>query len=314
MKWITTAMAALALMGSALAQQKIYDGTRALGDQNIAVEGWGSGIITETTEASFEGTSSLRISTRNFFQGGSIKFNGGVKLADSYANRSNLLMFVLRVAGSSTSGSTGPAGGGPGTGASGGGGQVSDEGGGPGSGPRGGQSTSVAQNPPGVDHVRVVITTTDGLRSEAYLDLSDTSLDQRGWRRAGIPLQAINGFDRTNKEIASIALSADEATTFYVGSIQIVEDTTPIMAEIPMGDLNIGSGDTVIFRANAQGGATRLVYEWDFDDKDGIQVDAEGRAVRHRFRNPGTFTVTVTVRDAFGLKEPTKRTLTVTVN
>lgn len=313
MKWITTAMAALALMGSALAQQKLYDGTRALGDQNIAVEGWGSGIITETTEASYEGSSSLRISTRNFFQGGSIKFNSGVKLTDAYTNRSNLLMFVLRVASSPTSGNTSPAGG-PGTGASGGGGQVGDEGGGPGGNPRGGQSSSIAQNPPGVDHVRVVITTTDGLRSEAYLDLSDTMLDQRGWRRAGIPLQAISGFDRTNKEIAAISLSADEATTFYVGSIQIVEDSTPIMVEIPMGDLNIGTGDTVVFRANAQGGATRLIYEWDFDDKDGIQVDAEGRAVRHRFRNPGTYTVTVTVRDAYGLKEPAKRTLTVTVN
>ncbi|MBX3096280.1 MAG: PKD domain-containing protein [Fimbriimonadaceae bacterium] len=319
MKWITTALAALALMGSAIGQQKLYDGTRALGDQSVAVEGWGSGIITETTEAAFEGTASLRVSTRNFFQGGTIKFGNGVNLASAYGNRSNLLMFVFNLPGASGT-ATGAGGrtGGPGAGSAGGGGSSSgtaDDGGGRPGGGRGGQATTTATNPAGVDRIRVIITTTDGLKSEAYLEMADTVADQRGWRRAGIPLQAITGFARTNKTIQSIALAADEATTFYVGSISILEDSTPITADLPMNDtMNIGTGDTIIFQASGQGGATKLIYEWDFDDKDGIQADAEGRAVRHRFRTPGTYTVTVVVRDAYGLKEPFRRTMTVTVN
>jgi PKD repeat protein len=70
----------------------------------------------------------------------------------------------------------------------------------------------------------------------------------------------------------------------------------------------------VTFQARASGGATKVVYQWDFDAADGLQVDAEGRQVRFRFRKPGTFTVTLTVRDAYGLKTPYSTTLKVVVN
>lgn len=163
--------------------------------------------------------------------------------------------------------------------------------------------------------IRLVITTTDGMKSEAFLDLADTNEDSRGWRRVGLPLQAITGFSRTNKTIQSIAVATSESMTFLLGEIQILDDTTPLYAEpINSREMNIGSGDQVTFQARASGGATKVVYQWDFDAADGLQTDAEGRQVRFRFRKPGTFTVTLTVRDAYGLKTPYSTTLKVVVN
>jgi hypothetical protein len=139
--------------------------------------------------------------------------------------------------------------------------------------------------------------------------------DARGWGSVSVPLQAIAGLDRTNKQIKSVALAADDTVTFYVGDLRVVTDTTPIRADTDVkGTINIGASETRAFRAFGTGGSSVLKYSWDFDAKDGIQVDAEGPLVQRRFRKPGTYTVTVTVSDYFGLKAPATATFEVKVN
>ena len=158
------------------------------------------------------------------------------------------------------------------------------------------------------------VTTTDGKNSEAYIPVSTNGSGDKGWRSAAIPLQSILGFERTNKEVKQIALSGNVTTTFYVGDIRVVNDTTPITGDVNVRELNLALGDFVNLGANGYGGSSILKYSWDFDDKDGIQEDANGQFIRHQFRKPGTYTITLTVSDEFGLKKPYSTTIKAKVN
>jgi len=162
--------------------------------------------------------------------------------------------------------------------------------------------------------LRLIITTSDGKKSEAFVPVSTATSTSHGWKAVSIPLQAITGFDRTNKVISEVALAADATTTFYIGDIRVINDTTPIRGDVSAHTINLALGDSFTFVANGTGGSTPLKYTWDFDDKDGIQVDAEGQAITRRFRKAGTFTITLTVSDKYGLKTPYSTTLKAVVN
>lgn len=196
--------------------------------------------------------------------------------------------------------------GGPGQG----GGGLSGPGGpgGPGGGQMGGASTS-----PKLQNMRVIITTTDGKKSEAYIPVS-TSTGSAAWRTAAIPLQAISGFDKTNKEVKEIAFAGDVTTTFYLGDLRVINDTTPITGDPNVRDLNLALGDSIDLGASGFGGSSILKYSWDFDDKDGIQEDATGQWVKKQFRKPGNFTITLTISDQFGLKKAYSTTIKAKVN
>lgn len=162
--------------------------------------------------------------------------------------------------------------------------------------------------------IRLIVTTSDGKKSEVFVPVENAMASSHGWKSVSIPLQAITGFDRTNKVISEVSFSADATTTFYIGDMRVVNDTTPIRGDVNIHTLNLALGDSFTFVASGTGGSSPLKYTWDFDDKDGIQVEAEGRAITRRFRKPGTFTITMTVADKYGLKTPYSTTLKVTVN
>lgn len=302
-----------------VAQRAVYEPTRSTEAQGIRLSGWGSGTIAEDVTLAFEGSNSIRISSRNFFQGGLIQLSSPVNMSTEAQTRDSLLLLSVNVPGSTVGGGqpgTLPSGlGRPGVG-----------GGRPGGFPGGGApgfagvapgspSSSSFQN---VDSplrtLRLVVSTTDGLKSEAFLDTSTTVRDERGWFSVGIPLQAINGFARTNKVIESIALAADSISTFHVGQIRVLQDRTPVFAEPNVREVNLAFGDAFTFTANGFAGATPVRFLWDFNAADGIQVDAEGAVVTRRFRREGTFTVTLTAVDIYGLKAPFSTTLQVIVN
>ncbi len=370
MSLVLTAMVALAAQQT---PQVLYTPVRDAADQKIKVTGWGSGTGSETDETAFEGAHSIRVSTRNYFQGAQMNFGGPVDLSDRFADRNNLLKFVVKTSDTDVMGGSGapggprggPAGSGSGTVGAGGpgrgaGGPGRGGPGGPGRGGPGGQSGSggppaggpggqgapgrggppggfqggpggrpgnpggmsgAASGPPTLTTMRVIVTTTDGKKSEAYLPVSTSSGGERGWKTVAVPLQAINGFDRTNKVIQNIAFSGDVTTTFYVGDVRVVNDPTPIRGEIygNRRSYNQALGDKVTFTGQGQGGASVLEYVWDFDDSDGTDnVDAIGQTITHQFRKAspeGKKTiVTLTIRDKYGLKPPAKATVEVLVN
>lgn len=360
---------AIAVAGSAAAQGTlIYAPVKLIKDQGISVKGWGSGTVSETDETAYEGTHSIRISSRNFFQGGIISFGSGVDLSKEFQDPSNLLRITYKLADGSVAGGPGgaPGGGlrGPGAGPGGGGGKGGGAAGGGGGGGVGGAAGGAVggggtrgggtqggppNGPPGgfpggpggppggfpgaqggrpggmlgggggagsvsLETMRMIITTTDGKKSEAYVPTESAMSGDRGWLNIAIPLKAISGFDKTNMVVKSIALAPDTTSTFFVGEMRVVGDTTPIRAEVTPAALNLGVNQEVKFSAVGLGGASILKYEWDFDDADGIQVDATGRTVTRRFRKPGNYTITLTVSDYFGLKKPYTTTIKATVN
>ncbi|RYG81535.1 PKD domain-containing protein, partial [bacterium] len=148
----------------------------------------------------------------------------------------------------------------------------------------------------------------------AYIPVATGSSAQDGWRQAGLPLKAIRGFERTNKTIKEITVASDSTSSFYIGDLRVVSDPTPIRAEPNIRSINLALNDIATLSAKGEGGSSVLRYTWDFDDKDGITVDAEGSTVTHKFRRPGDFTVTVTVQDEYGLKDPYTTTIQVKVN
>lgn len=325
-------------------------------DQAISLRSWGSGICSETEEDAFEGSSSIRVTTKNLFQGGILTWEKPVDLSGSFSDKANLLRITFKSldaavtgggggggAGAADSGGKGGgkgagggfgldggAGGGRGAGAGATGGQGGRPGGAPGfgapgAGGAGGGGGSSA--PSTLKMMRIIISTTDGKKSEAFVPAATTVSVDRGWKQAGIPLQAIKGFDKTNKIVKYISFSGDVSTAFYLGDIRVINDRTPIRAETTFRTALCGINDTLTFSASGYGGSSVLKYAWDFDDADGIQMDAEGSTVKYRFRtasndlkNPATlrpngeFTITLTVSDSFGLKDPYTTTIKVKVN
>ena len=299
----------------------LYNG-QPLANSGGSVVSWGGGKIEETQETSLAGGRSLKVETSNMFQGGVLKLGAPVDLSAFAASNKDLLTFGLFVvdfsgasAGSGGSGTANPGGamGGRGgaMGAGGGGGSrggalVGGGGGAPAGGSSGGGSTEV----PRMQNMRVVITTTDGKRSEAVLPIRSAGK----WIQAGIPVGKIPGFAKTNRTIQSVAIAADAPTYFYVGEIRVTQDVSPIQGQIHNTALNVGKGTEVVLQGTADGGVTPLEFVWDFNSTDGVQEEATGQAVRHKFRQPGTFKVTLTVRDIYGIKQPWVGTLDVTVN
>lgn len=327
----TAFTAAVFTLGVGAFAQTIYNPTRPVKDQGMSLKSWGSGTIAETDETAFEGTTSIRISSRNYFQGGIMLFGTPVDLSQPYSVKENLLQFTMHVPGMTAGGGgggkgTGGAKGGGGLGSLGSGDNGDQAGGGKGGagGGKGSIGASGGGNTAGggttvsstatLEKVRLVVTTSDGMRSEAFMDVKGRVADAKGWMKASIPLQAISGLEKTNKQVTSIALSGDAVSTFYIGEIDVMSDTTPIYGEINQGDLNLALGDIVTFVGNGYAGSTPVVYQWDFDSADGIQTDASGQVIKRKFRKPGDFVVTLTITDAYGLKAPYKTSIKVTVN
>jgi hypothetical protein len=307
--------------------ERLYAPTRSIADQQISVHPWGSGAIAETDELSFEGGRSIRVSTRNFFQGGRIQFGQPVDLNRQFGDPNNLLRLTFFLpegsmtfgggggGGPATGGAAGGALGGADGGAGGAAGLGTGEGAGGARGGRGAGAGAAAPTPP-VTQFRAIVTTTDGRRSEAYLPIASAGRTERDWMTISIPLQAIRGFDRTNRTVKEIAISADSTTTFWVGDMRIVQDTTPIRAEtnVQGRTLNLAMNDAFDFSARGFGGSSILRYVWTFRDDRGRETQAEGAAIRRIFRTPGKHVVTLRVEDYYGLKQPYTTSVEVTVN
>jgi hypothetical protein len=270
---------------------------------------WGGGKFVETKEFSLVGGNSLKVETTNLFQGGLLDLGKPVDLAGAFSGKENLLTLSVYNMSLSGGGGGGPAGGGGGDPVGGGGGGRGGSVGLSGGGGEGGGGTTSSQ-PAKLANIRLVIRTSDGKLSEAMLPISSTGK----WVKTGIPVSRIPGFAKTNKSISSVAVSGDAPAVFYIGEIGVYTDPTPIQGYLTNTDQNIGLGTELVLSGSAESGITPVEYVWDLDDRDGVQEDAIGQAIRHKFRVAGQFRVTLTIRDIYGLKKPWSSSFAVTVN
>ncbi|MFN8140532.1 MAG: PKD domain-containing protein [Fimbriimonadales bacterium] len=171
-------------------------------------------------------------------------------------------------------------------------------------------NTDAGNTKKNIENIRMLIRTSDGKLSEAVLPVG---LGYNRWKPLGIPLNKVSGFSKTNMEISSISFGADAPGMIYVGEVRAVNDKSSIQGRTEKMTMTMARDQETLFVGAAEAGSTICEYVWDWDAKDGLQEDAIGQAVYHRFRVGGDYVVTLTVRDKYGVKKPWTGTIKVTV-
>jgi len=75
-------------------------------------------------------------------------------------------------------------------------------------------------------------------------------------------------------------------------------------------DLRVYAGDVVLLDGYGSGG-TELKAYWDFDDRDGVEKEAEGMIVKHSYKRAGAYIATLTVKDNLGFTSWDKKLIEV---
>ncbi|MDW8107085.1 MAG: PKD domain-containing protein [Armatimonadota bacterium] len=309
------------------ADSTLYAGQPA-SEAKITLRNWGSGTIEDSSDTTFVGSRSLKLSTRGLFSGGWIEFATPVDIRTDLNAPNGVMRFALRFPGVSAAGA-GATGGMPRFGAPGemaGGPQAPGGIGAPGalSGAGGGGGGQTA--PPTLRELRLVLETSDGKRTEVLVPLQNLRPDESGWQTLSVPLRSIPDLRDTNGQIRKIGVFGDTVGTFYIGEIRTLRESGSLQGYIAVQNmygsvftsrsqerLSIASGDELVFYGVVEGVSTPVEYRWSFSG-DPSQVDGIGNAIRRRFPKRGTYTVHLTIVDPAGIRSPITAKVEIQVN
>lgn len=314
-------LAAATSLPARAADAVLYNGG-AVATAGITLGGWGTGSTKEDSDVKQEGDRSIKIVTRDFYQGGRLDFQKPQDLAaivrqpNAYLSLSLKMSPTARIlnvavpAGTSTT--TGTAGG-YGSGMYGGG-----------SGSAAGTATgattlsTIAVQIPKVTKLRLLLVS--GKRSLELYSVGELKTDDAGWAKIGIPLMDLAPKLATGTfPIDRMLISADSPDTLYLSQMSLVNDNTEIAAKVERFNADPTQADfkvnkPIIFTATAESGITPIKFCWDFDASDGIQEEATGARVEHAFAKEGKYTVTLTAKPADGsTKKPDVQTFEIDV-
>ena len=164
-----------------------------------------------------------------------------------------------------------------------------------------------------IERVRLLLIADKGTIASGDIDLTTIQPDPKGWIRVAVPIsQTDKAGDITGGSIKSIAIAGDANDFFYVGQVRLLQEDQPLVADAGQ-NREVRLGAPVKFAAKAQPNAGPARYAWDFDDLNGMQEDALGQQVEHEFKDPGHYTVTLTVSDPEGAKVPRTAKLSILV-
>ena len=201
--------------------------------------------------------------------------------------------------------------------------------------PAGGQpAKSTTEKKQFIMHRLRLILLTD--KGELLIDawpLIPGTLNSAGWRRVDIPLAAFKASGAERGEILrGLRISCDRADMFYIGQIKLVQESSPIELRIratsadatsnepattkagEVESINAKVGARIAFQAQVDAGPSLARVSWDFDSKNGIQLEAEGKHVEWIYEKSGVYTVTCTATDLYGSKKQVTSTLKVIVS
>ena len=298
----------------------IYQG-EALKSTGMSLATWGSGQIEESAAEVYGGAASLRIMTQGLYQGATISLMKPANLSPYLASKYAYLQFAVMLQDESATGAA--KGGSPAqNGVPAQYAQFANRFGGAG-GAKGGAGSGAARQSfdkeKKIESLRIVLTTVGGKKHELLLDLKN-SVEDKGWKVLSVPVSKIPGLSDTDAQVSDVQFFGNASGTFYLGGMSVSEDSAPITLD-DIGDKNaIERLSLYTYRALAHAGTTPLVYSWDWDASDGIQEEAEGKAVLHGYRTSSVdagsskpYVVTVTVKDLYGIKAPVKTSFKVFV-
>jgi len=262
----------------------IYRG-EPLSQLGLGVGSWGSGRAVESSEKVLIGNKSIKITTQGLYAGGRIDFPQPVALFTEGIDPKRYIVFSFYFDDVKT---VDPAAGSP---------------------------YAYEVEPytvPRASKVRFVFVSDTGVKVSAE-QLTNPLDPDDNWCRVAVPLAKFKLPEGMNEfRLKRLLISTDLQTTLHLGEIRIVTDNSPIKVE-PLESKTVVVYDEVLFDPRADGGLSSLKFSWDFNASDGIQEESTERVGRFIYTRGGEFTVTLTVSDADGLKEPVTVKTTVTV-
>jgi len=255
-------------------------------DDGLTLGGWGSGSAVKTKEQPLEGAWSIKMITQGFYSGAKVEFSQPVTLFANGIDPTRYIQFAFFFKDI----------------------QQID--------PTAGTDYTWADvepyTRPKAGKMRFVFVSDKGETIEAIEPTGPLDPDDN-WLRIAAPLAKFNQKPGlTEFRMKRFMVFTDIASTFYLGSMKLTTDTTPIKVD-PLDPRTIAIMDQQFFVANATGGVSSLSYSWDFDSSNGIQADSTDRVAKYVYRTGGGYTVTLTVSDADGLKAPMTVSTTIEV-
>lgn len=257
---------------------------------SVILGGWGSGKAEQSKGESgrvLVGNYSIKVTTHGMYQGGRIDFPKPVDLGAALSNPQCYFRFKTSFQGATQ--------------------EVVDLSG-------FGQQKAAAP----FQKMRFVFLMGDGSQIELVrpVDVPPTE-DPDAYIPLHIPMEALKKAAKqpltgSASQLVSIVVSGDKFNQFNIGEIDVITDETEISIS-PLDDQIAFIDNEMVFVGDAEGGASTLKFSWDWDAEDGIQDDDTGRSVKHVFKKERRLTVTLTVSDVDGIKQPAKVTLTLDV-
>ena len=252
----------------------------------LTLGGWGSGGAVKTKEQILDGAWSIKMMTQGLYSGARIEFTQPVTLFANEIDPTRYIQFVFFFKDIQT---VNPA--------------------------AGTDYTWADVEPytkPKATKMRFVFVSDKDETVEAIEPTGAIDPDDN-WMRIAAPLAKFKQKQGiTEFRMKQFIVSTDIPCTFYLGSMKLTTDTTPIKVD-PLDPRTVAIMDQQFFVANATGGVSSLVYSWDFDSSNGIQAESAERVGKCVYRIGGEYTVTLTVNDADGLKDPVTVSTTVEV-
>lgn len=272
--------------------QTLYDG-KPLEQAQIRLGSWGSGSCETSTKNTYTGSESLKITPKDMFAGGRIDFPSPFDFTAS-AKADVYLQFICKFWGTQTTDALTAA---LGTAAA-----ATDAYGG------------AAPTPKQVRTVRVMAFYENGPAVECQAPISAYKIGDDGWMIVSFPMSALKGKTVLPQyRLTRLTITGDGSEPFFIGEISTIADSKPLVAE-SNDDMEVSKNYSIAFQGSSQSGASAVSYSWDFDKNNGIQTEAVGELIYHRFTQTGDYEVTLTVTDIFGVKEPATKTIKVKVN
>jgi hypothetical protein len=279
----------IAASAAGMAQDQVLYKGQPIDGSSMAVGSWGSGRCEDVAKSGYTGTHSLKITARSLYEGGRLDFAPALDLTKHFKNPNAYIQLIAKMQ-LDTTNEEDPL--------------LSDY-----------YDPSAASALVGtpVSRVRLVMKLETGPAFECQVDVTGLKVGDDGWTAISFPLSAFKGKqERAEYRIKRLVISGDGSEPFYVGQIHIITDTKPIIIDPGLGQF-VAANDDVMFRPHSDGGAAALRYAWDFDSDDGIQEDAIGEVVYHKYRKAGDYTVTLTASDVFGIKKSVAMTVKIEV-
>jgi hypothetical protein len=263
-------------------QMLLYNGDAEIDSGGITLEAWGSGYATETYATHYIGPRVIRVLSQGYFQGAVLKLGNPAELGGFLKDSNAYLELWIR----------------------------------PAITPRATGSTAKAKGQPAflLKRLRVVLVTDKGEMVVQGWPAGHGDLPSGVWARVTIPLSV---FKSSSVEPANLLqglqIFADRADIFYLGQISLLIDSAPLRLTASAKPAKAKVGKKISFKAEVGSGAAAARVLWDFDNRNGIQIDAQGTEVQWIFNGPGTYVVTAIASDVFGTKEPATATVSVAV-